>query len=75
MQRASREQNAIIQAAYHGVSIKGKFYITAIAVCAKMIINAGIGEIIIKDGYPDKIAEDLLSEAGIKIRRAIQKKQ
>lgn len=72
------EQNAIIQAAYHGVSIKGSvFYITChpCSVCAKMIINAGIGEIIIKDGYPDKIAEDLLSEAGIKIRRAIQKKQ
>ncbi|NLG12309.1 MAG: cytidine deaminase [Elusimicrobia bacterium] len=72
------EQNAIIQAAYHGVSIKGSvFYITShpCSVCAKMIINAGIGEIIIKDGYPDKIAEDLLSEAGIKIRRAIQKKQ
>jgi len=65
------EQNAIIQAAYHGVSIKGSIlYITChpCSVCAKMIINAGIGEIIIKDTYPDKIAAELLNEAGVKIR-------
>jgi dCMP deaminase len=70
------EQNAIIQAAYHGVSIKGSIlYITChpCSVCAKMIINAGIGEIIIKDTYPDKIAAELLNEAGVKIRVISQK--
>jgi len=70
------EQNAIIQAAYHGVSIKGSIlYITChpCSVCTKMIINAGIGEIIIKDTYPDKIAAELLNEAGVKIRMISQK--
>jgi dCMP deaminase len=64
------EQNAILQAAYHGVSIKGsKLYITChpCSVCAKMIINAGIEEIIIKEGYPDKMAEEILKEGKIKV--------
>ncbi|MDD3726647.1 MAG: cytidine/deoxycytidylate deaminase family protein [Candidatus Ratteibacteria bacterium] len=71
------EQNAIIQAAYHGVSIKSSvLYITChpCSVCAKMIINAGIGEIIIKGNYPDKISGELLKEAGVKIR-VVQNKQ
>ncbi|HOL21285.1 MAG TPA: cytidine/deoxycytidylate deaminase family protein [bacterium] len=65
------EQNAIIQAAYHGVSIKGSIlYITChpCSVCAKMIINAGIGEIIIKGSYPDAISGELLKEAGVQVR-------
>ncbi len=65
------EQNAILQAAYHGVSIKGsKLYITChpCSVCAKMIINAGIEEIIIKEGYPDPMAESILKEGNIKVR-------
>lgn len=65
------EQNAILQAAYHGVSIKGsKLYVTChpCSVCAKMIINAGIEEVIIKEGYPDKLAESILKEGKIKVR-------
>ncbi len=65
------EQNAIIQAAYHGVSIKGSIlYITChpCSVCAKMIINAGIEEIVIEEGYPDKMAEEILKEGKIKVR-------
>jgi len=65
------EQNAIIQAAYHGVSIKGSIlYITChpCSVCAKMIINAGIEEIVIGEGYPDKMAEEILKEGKIKVR-------
>jgi len=65
------EQNAILQAAYHGVSIKGsKLYITChpCSVCAKMIINAGIEEVIIKEGYPDQMAENILKEGKIKVR-------
>lgn len=65
------EQNAIIQAAYHGVSIKeSKLYITChpCSVCAKMIVNAGIKEIIIKEGYPDKMAEEILKEGKVKVR-------
>lgn len=65
------EQNAIIQAAKHGINIQGaSIYITTqpCAVCAKMLINAGITEIIYKDPYPDKLSMELLAESGIKLR-------
>lgn len=64
------EQNAIIQAAFHGVSIKGgTFYIThqPCSLCAKMIVNAGIKEVVFKGSYPDEMAENIFSEAGIKL--------
>ena len=64
------EQNAIIQAALHGVSVKGAtLYCTnhPCIICAKMIINAGIVQIVIRDGYKDKLAEEILKEAGIKV--------
>jgi len=72
------EQNAILQSAYHGVSIKGsKLYITChpCSVCAKMIINAGIEEVIIKEGYPDSMAENILKEGKIKVRYLNSEKQ
>ena len=65
------EQNAIIQASLYGVSVKDSIlYITnqPCVICAKMIINAGIREIVILDGYPDKMAMQFLKEAKIKIR-------
>jgi dCMP deaminase len=64
------EQNAIIHAATSGQSIEGAtIYITnqPCAICAKMIINAGIRKIIVAEGYPDKFAVDILSEAGLQI--------
>lgn len=66
------EQNAIIQAAALGQSVEGAtIYIThqPCVICAKMIINAGIKRIIIKNGYPDEMAVDILQEAGIKIEK------
>ncbi len=65
------EQNAIIQSAYHGISIKESIiYVTChpCSVCAKMIINAGIKKIIISENYPDRIAGDLFKEAGVEIK-------
>ena len=62
------EQNAIIQAALHGVSAKGStLYCThhPCVICAKMIINAGISRIVIRDSYGDALAADMLREAGI----------
>ena len=56
------EQNAIIQAATLGQSVEGAtIYIThqPCIICSKMIINAGIKEIIVKDGYPDEMAEEM----------------
>ncbi len=64
------EQNAIIQAATLGVSIEGAtIYVThqPCVICAKMIINAGIKRIVVKEGYPDKLAVDILDEAGLKV--------
>ena len=65
------EQNAIIQAAYHGVSIRGAtLYCTNLpcSICAKMIINAGIQDIVYLSGYADHMSEDMLREAGVTVR-------
>jgi dCMP deaminase len=64
------EQNAIVQAASLGQSVDGAtMYIThqPCVICAKMIINAGIKKVIVKEGYPDRLAVDILAEAGLKI--------
>ena len=64
------EQNAIIQAATLGATIEGgTIYIThqPCVICAKMIINAGIRRIVVKEGYPDQLAVDILAEAGLKV--------
>ena len=64
------EQNAIIQAAYHGVSIKeAALYCTNLpcSICAKMIINAGIQTIYYLSGYADAMSEEMLKEAGVDV--------
>lgn len=66
------EQNAIIQAARYGVSIDGStLYCTTqpCTQCTKMLINAGIREIVYAEGYPDELAQELLDESGIVVRR------
>jgi len=66
------EQNALIQASLYGISVAGStLYATnqPCVICAKMLINAGIKEIVIADGYPDKMAADFLKQAKIKIRK------
>lgn len=65
------EQNAIIQAAKYGINIQdSKIYVNTqpCIVCAKMIINAGIEEIIYQNPYDDELARELLQESGIKMR-------
>ncbi len=65
------EQNAIIQAARHGVDITGSsIYITTqpCIVCSKMIINAGIVEVIYENPYPDELSMSMLEEAGVVVR-------
>ena len=64
------EQNAIVQAAYLGVSINDStLYCTnqPCILCAKMLINAGVKRIVIKEGYPDTYAQQMLEEAGLKV--------
>jgi len=66
------EQNAIIQAALHGVSIKGAtLYCTnhPCVICSKMIINSGITAVIYKEDYSDDLAREMLEEAGVEVRK------
>ena len=64
------EQNAIVQAAKYGTSIEGAtLYCThqPCAICAKMLVNAGIKRIVFSGTYPDKFAEKILKEGNIEI--------
>ncbi|MHB8870815.1 MAG: deoxycytidylate deaminase [Thermoleophilia bacterium] len=67
------EQNAIIQAAYHGVEIEGaEVYCThqPCVVCAKMLVNAGITAVHFAGAYPDALAMEVFGEAGTLLREA-----
>jgi dCMP deaminase len=66
------EQNVIIQSAYYGVITKGTtLYSThkPCIICTKMLINAGVKKIFFLDGYPDTLADEMLSEANIEVER------
>jgi dCMP deaminase len=67
------EENAITQAAFHGVSVRGGTLYTTFSpclMCTKMIINAGIEEVAYNAGYPlGDVSLALLREAGVKIRQ------
>ncbi len=66
------EQNAIIQAAYHGVAIAGAtMYAThqPCLTCAKMIVNVGIRRLVFAGEYPDPLALDLLQQAEVPLER------
>jgi dCMP deaminase len=66
------EQNAVAQAAYFGVSVKdGTLYTTTFpcSMCAKILINSGICEIVYDEGYMDELSRELLGETPINIRR------
>ena len=65
------EQNAIVQAARFGTDIDGAtIYINTqpCVVCAKMLINSGITEVVYQNPYPDELAMSMLAESGIKVR-------
>lgn len=66
------EQNAIIQAAYHGISIAGStLYCTnkPCVICSKMLINAGIVKVFYEKGYDDPLADQMITESGIETVR------
>ena len=66
------EQNAIIQAAVFGVSIKGATIYTThfpCSVCMKMLVNAEIKEIVYLNDYPDDLEKEILKESNIKVRK------
>ncbi len=64
------EQNAIIQAAFHGVSINnGTLFCTNLpcSICSRMIINAGVKKIYYRSGYADPLSRNMLDEADIEV--------
>lgn len=66
------EQNVIIQAAVHGVSIAGAdLYCTTLPCvqCAKMLINCGVRHIFYHQHYPDELALRMLDEAGVTLEQ------
>jgi dCMP deaminase len=67
------EENAIVQAAYHGISVKGSTLYSTFSpclICTKIIINAGIEEVVFNLDYPlGETARDLLREAGVRLRK------
>ena len=66
------EQNAIIQAAYHGIAINGAtLYCTnkPCVICSKMLINAGIVQICYAEGYDDPLSDEMFDEAGLKVEK------
>jgi dCMP deaminase len=70
------EQNAIIQAALHGISIEGAtLYCThqPCILCAKMMINARVTKVVYQLSYPDGTALDFLRQAGIEVVRVKEK--
>ena len=38
-------------------------------ICAKMIVNAGIKRIVVREGYPDELSLEILDEAGLKVEK------
>ena len=73
------EENAIVQAAYHGICVKDSTLYTTFSpclLCAKMIINAGIREVVYRERYSiDSTSRAILQEAGVKIRALGEKEQ
>lgn len=66
------EQNAILQGALNGVSLRGAtMYVTCqpCNACARMLINAGIERIVFDGEYPDDFAMELFRESGMEVVR------
>ena len=66
------EQNAILQAAAFGVSLKGSdIYCThqPCITCAKMLINSGILRVVYLGDYPDELSLQMMKEGNIKLER------
>ena len=64
------EQNALVQAAKHGVAIAGADLYTTLqpcVQCTKMMINAGIRRVVYTHSYPDQLAVDMATEAGLEL--------
>ncbi len=66
------EQNAIVQAALHGISTDGTTLFCThqpCVMCTKLVINAGVRKVIFQGEYPDALAKELLGEANVSLVR------
>ncbi|MBU1003619.1 MAG: cytidine/deoxycytidylate deaminase family protein [Proteobacteria bacterium] len=66
------EQNVIIQAALHGVSIRGAdLYCTTqpCLICTKMLINVQVKNVFYTEAYPDELGERMMAESGVNFAR------
>ncbi len=67
------EENSIVQAAYHGISVKDSTLYTTYSpclLCAKMILNAGIKEVVFEDRYSiDEMSGKMLKKGGVILRQ------
>jgi dCMP deaminase len=64
------EQNVIVQATLHGVSLEGSTIYcthTPCVLCAKMLVNAKIGRYVSFGEYDDNSFRELFKEAGIEV--------
>ena len=67
------EENAIVQASYHGIAIRDATIYSTYSpclLCSKMIINAGIRRVVFSEAYPlNETATRMLNEAGVELVR------
>lgn len=67
------EENAITQAAYHGIALRGSVIYSTMSpclICAKMIINAGVVEVVYGREYEfSDQTRGLLHQAGVRYRK------
>jgi dCMP deaminase len=65
------EENAIVQASYHGIAIRDATLYTTYSpclMCSKMIINAGIRKVVFSEAYPlNDTALRMLTEAAVEL--------
>jgi len=68
------EENAIVQAALHGIRTEGATMYTTFRpclTCAKIIVNAGIVRVVSQEDYPGDLGKELMEEAGINLEKMV----
>ncbi|HEY8449062.1 MAG TPA: cytidine/deoxycytidylate deaminase family protein [Bacillota bacterium] len=66
------EMNAVVQAALHGVSLRGAtLYCTSFPClhCTKVLIGGGVTQVVYRDDYDDELSWRFLQAAGVAVRR------
>jgi dCMP deaminase len=66
------EQNALLQAARFGQAVEGSTMYTTVfpcVICVKMMVNAGIREVVYEEGYPDPLGAWMLAQSQLAVRR------